>query len=254
MTRPPRLPGAGLPLRPAGTQAEGRARLADEAARVAQITARAAPPASVGPDVPVAPARGAMVVETPFETRGNARVRSGHQAPGEAAPRDRARAADIWDRMDRDARLRHDRRGAEAAFVPAFTSAQVAQARLYRALVERHSAGGVQCASLEARVSGGSGGGGFADAFLAEGRQIEAMRRRIGDGCGMALRRLRPSASASGKGGRSRITDRALVDAVALGQQTVQTVLRRHGWAASGEVLARARAVLAAALDRMQGR
>lgn len=224
----------------------GLARLASEAARMAAMMRAATPPAECGGDIPVAPARGAFRVVTPLELvpGSEARVRqSGYRGPGEAAPRAGVVLADVFDRMARDA--------ARAGAPEPFSAGQVAAARRYRDLVERHEAGGVKCSSLEARAGGSSRGGDVADARLIEGREIEAMRRRVGTGVALAVRRLRPSA----RGGASTgiITDRALVDAVCLQGLSLSAVLRAHGWSCYGGHREALRTALAGALDRMQG-
>lgn len=240
--------------------------MAAERQRIAGIIADATPPEACGPDAPIAPARGPMAVirERGIAPGGQAAVGTGHVGEGEDRPRMAMRAVDEFDRMVRRAvdahearvaRLERDWQGAadrfrEPRFVPPVTSGQIAIGRHYQALVERHTAGGVRCSSLEA-LQGGGGGGAFMDAWLIEAREIEALRRRIGDGTAMAVRRVRPS-SRGGAAARV-ITDRALVDAVCLAGLSLAEVLRRHGWAPKGEHRERLRTALAGALDRMQG-
>ena len=239
---------------------------AAEAGRIAGILAKAAPPAECGPAMPVAPARGPMAVIRPrgLAPGGQAAIDTGYMAPGEAIPRKAMREADAFDAMMRRAIDAHAAAVAKAEaawtgdpdrfraprFVPPLSSSQIAIGRHYQALVERHTAGGVKCSSLEAQRGGGCGGE-FMDAYLAEAREIDALRRRIGDGAALLVRRVRPSARGGAAAGM--ITDRALVDAVCLAGLSLAEVLRRHGWCSDGKHRAKLRTALAGALDRMQG-
>lgn len=215
-----------------------------EAVNLLRLHLRSMPPAECGPAMVAAPARGAMRVVASRRMVGAMSVRDGFS---------RMEEADLFDRMERDARAAWEKRmadvpdGKRPAYVPVFSSGQVAMARHYRALVESHSAGGMRCSSLDS--SGGGDGGGFMDAFLHEGDQIALLRRRIGTGVAMPLRRIRPSE----RGSRRSITDRALVDAVCLAGQTLSEVLKDHHWTVDGKHREAARTALAAALDRMQG-
>ncbi|WP_273687343.1 hypothetical protein [Ketogulonicigenium vulgare] len=167
-------------------------------------------------------------------------IRVNDQANDPAPP---AHIADVFDVM----RLQAERRGGD--FV--LTHSQIAMARTYRDLVERHEAGGIKCSSAEA--SGGGGGGGSADSFtqarLDASRLIGTLRKRVGDGVAMEIRRIRPSH----RGTRARISDRALVDQVCIMDQGISAVLRSHGWIVNGKTVAAATKALGAALDRMQG-
>ncbi len=219
---------------------------AAEAAQLLHLHLRAVPPVECGPEMVAAPARGPMRVVASRRMVGAMSVRDGFS---------RMEEADVFDRMERAARdawskalsLLPEAEQARLRYVPPFSSGQVAMARRYRALVESHSAGGVKCSTLDG--SGGGDGGGFMDAYLAEGDELRRLWRAIGPGVAMALRRLRPSA----RGSRISIKDRALVDAVCLAGRSISEVLRAHGWADKGEYRAAARVALAAALDRMQG-
>ncbi len=205
--------------------------------QVRVMLAQAMPPLMVG-DIPVAPARGPMKVVPIWEAQaGGTRLLTGH----------RAEPADVFDTMGEAARARHDRVTPDSAYAPPFTPGQVYMARHYRALTERHSAGGMKCASLEGR-QGGSGGE-FMDAYLAEGRELTALHRKIGTGQAMVVRRVRPSA----RGSRSGIMDRRLVDMVCLGDMTLSAVLDSHGWTVDGKHREALRTALGGALDRMQG-
>lgn len=217
-----------------------------EAVRLLKMHLRAVPPVECGPEMPIAPARGAMRVVASRRMVGAMSVRDGFS---------RMEEADVFDRMERAARdawskalsLLPEAEQARLRYVPPFSSGQVAMARRYRALVESHSAGGMKCSTLDG--SGGGDGAGFMDAYLAEGDELLRLWRAIGPGVAMPLRRVRPSA----RGSRISIKDRALVDAVCLAGRSISEVLRAHGWADKGEYRAAARVALAAALDRMQG-
>lgn len=229
--------------------AAGRA--AAERARLDAILSRATPVEGCGPAIPVAPARGPQVAFMPHVVMPDEKAESGYKVErigwrGFSA----ARAADIFDVLERIAAKRKDKDGNPGR--SPFSKGQVNVARLYRDLVERHDAGGMRCASLEARRgSGPSGGGEFMDAFIAEGEQIALMRRRIGAGVAMAVRRVRPSK----RGGPDAkpILDRVLVDAICLEGCSFRAVLERHGWSLDGKNVKRLIAALASILDRMQG-
>jgi len=226
-------------------------RAAAERARLDAILSRATPVEGCGPAIPVAPARGPQVAFMPHVVMPDEKAESGYKVErigwrGFSA----ARAADIFDVLERIAAKRKDRDGNPGR--SPFSKGQVNVARLYRDLVERHDAGGMRCASLEARRgSGPSGGGEFMDAFIAEGEQIALMRRRIGAGVAMAVRRVRPSK----RGGPDAkpILDRVLVDAICLHGETFEAVLRQHGWSKTGRNISALIEALAACLDRMQG-
>lgn len=217
----------------------GAARLAAEAGRVARMLADATPPEAMRA-APVAPARGAqrLVTEMQALPGGVRRIVGQHWEE-----------ADVFTAMMRDAVARHGAAAGDAPFVAPFTPGQIAMARHYRHLTERHAAGGMKCASLESRGGGGGAGGDFMDAYLAEGRELARLHRCIGAGEAMVLRRIRPSA----RGTRRGIGTRALVDRVCLADESLADVLRAHGWAVKGEHRAALRVVLCAALDRMQG-
>ncbi len=213
-----------------------QAGLKAEAVRVAAVKAQATPPADVGP-VPVAPARGAQRIVTDYVALpGGMRRAVGR----------RLEAADVFDRMTAQAQRRHG--DSEAPFVAPFSHGQIAIARHYRALVERHDAGGVRCSQIESGRAGGSGGE-FMDAYLAVGSEIARLRARIGAGAAQAVRRVRPS----DRGSVVTVSDRVLVDMVCLQDRTLDAVLVAHGWAVKGAHRQALRVALAAALDRMQG-
>jgi hypothetical protein len=214
--------------------------LAEEAARLAAIKAKWTPPEAMAA-APVAPAAGPKVLVPEYEIAvGGIRRRvSAHW-----------RDADVFDQMERDARRAHERQDGEAVFASPYSPGQLGIARHYRALTERHDAGGMRCASLEAGRSGGAGGS-FIDAFISEGDELRRLHQAIGSGVAMAVRRVRPSVR--GGQGAGIILDRYLVDAVCLGQMDLNTVLARCGWSIKGQHRKALRVALAAALDRMQG-
>lgn len=217
---------------------------AGEADRVTALLLAATPPEAMV-QAPVAPARGPMrlVPEYELSKGGIPKLVSQHW-----------RGLDQLSVMCRQARARYDRdpprnaKGEPLPFVAPFTPGQIAMAQHYQALVERHDAAGMRGASVEVRAAvtpGGGQGGGFIEAYLSEGREIDMIRRRIGDGLALEVQR--------GKGKRSSITVRRLVDMVVLGDADLTAVLRAHGWAKDAVVLRRLRDALAEALDHMQG-
>lgn len=227
--------------RRAALRAVGR-RAERERASIEQILQRATPPREMDA-APVAPARGPMLLRDNIIA-----------APGGTRQRDGAhwRGMDRLSIMCRHAYERHAKSGSDQPFVAPFSPGQVSMALHYQALVERHDAAGIKLASIEGRSarSGGASGGGFMEAYLSESAELETIRRRIGDGVAMAVRRVRPSAR--GTGARS-ISDRALVDMVCLGGSDLNVVLSAHGWSCDGKNRSSLKRGLADALDRMQG-
>lgn len=241
------------PIRAGNSVAPTLHRIA-ESARCEAIKAGAAVPDICGPEIPASPARGAFRVFRPVEivpgSRGTARS-SGYQGPGELRPRAAIARADVFDAMRNDALRRHEAAGADPdEFIPPFTPGQEQVGRDYRDLTERHEAGGIKCASLEA-IGRGGGQGEFIDAFIAEGMRLAWMINRIGTGTAMEVRRIRPSK----RGGKARgvILNRTLVDMVCLGDRSLSDVLKVHGWAAKGDTREALRRALASILDSMRG-
>ncbi|WP_442772696.1 hypothetical protein [Paenirhodobacter enshiensis] len=243
------------PVWAAMTDREQRAaaRLIPEEARLMAMLRAATAPADCGPEIPVAPARGGCRAFTVVQVVPGAHTAgpgeelpvedAGYRGPGEDRPRRAVAVADVFDRMDVAARR---------ARKPApLTPGQIAIARRYRTLVERHDAGGIKLSSIEGRT-GGSGGRGadVTDLRLIEAREIAALRRRIGEGAAMVVRRVRPSKRGLGA---SIILDRRLVDAVCLEDMDPSAVLRAHGWSVDGKHQMLLSAALSGALDRMQG-
>lgn len=229
----------------------GALRRAQERERVAGIIARAMPAEGCGPAIPIAPARGPSVAITPNVVMPDEKSETGYkvEATGWRGFR-AARAIDVFDTLDQREAVRARKEGRDP--VPPFSKAQVTIARHYRDLVERHDAGGMRCASLEARGSGGgSSGGEFIDAYLATGNEIQQLRQRIGSGAAMVVRRVRPSAR--GTTTASIIRDRDLVDAVCLHGKGFVEVLLAHGWSKDGKNAKALQVALGGCLDRMRG-
>jgi hypothetical protein len=145
------------------------------------------------------------------------------------------------------ARMRHEARKIESAFVPPYSPAQVAMAELYAALVEWRDGSAMKCASLEPGREGG-GSGHFIDSFMDRGRQLAEMQARIGDGVAMDIRRHMDRGNT-----RSPITVRAAVDMACLAGVDLSEVLRRFGWPENGQHRRQLRDAIRGALDRMQG-
>lgn len=224
----------------------GRERLEAERRRVERLASAATPPDECDPDIVPAPARGHCVLVPHIAMVPNGTDAHGEQswtpAPTGYGHRSSVRQMDVFDRMAL---------AATRARRPApLTPGQIAVARRYRDLVERHDAGGIRCSDLD-RATGPGAGSDFMDAYLAAVREIESIRRRIGGGASLAIRRIRPST----RGGPARraILDRALVDMVCLGDRTLSEVLRGHGWQVDGRHRAALTEALSGALDRMIG-
>jgi len=216
-------------------------------AGMALMKAACRPPAGTGPAlVQVAPARGHMVAFQPVAMfqRGDGAIEA---RPDSFDGRRVTRRGDAFDRMqehaDRAARLAGRRR------VLLFTPGQIDIGREYQALVERHRAAGVKLSSIEGRMGGSGDGGAFIVSVLRDRERIDDLRRKIGNGTALSLRRIRPSA----RGSRRAITDRALVDMVCLEERTITEVISAHGWKKCGSTIVAARAALVAALERMRG-
>lgn len=235
--------GFGLGKGSNGFDLSGRERLEAEQRRCDAIMAKAAPPAELSGVVPVAPARGAMVISQGFEA-----------LPGGMRRRDGVRMRELSPlaQMVANAWLRHQDRYAgkdEApAFVAPYDPAQVQVSEDYRALVERHEAGLIKCSSNGAGRAGGGSSGLAIDRFMDDGRWLAILRDRIGDQVVMSPRRNMDRGNT-----RKAITSRALVDQVVLHGKDLSSVLSRHGWDGQTKHRRVLREALCAALDRMQG-
>lgn len=209
---------------------------ATEAARLDQLRARAAPPASCGPDMPAAPARGPLVA---MPRMAMVRTDDGYDLQHIGfRGRDAARARDAFDLMADQARR-------AGGFDP-FTATQKMAGRAYAALVERHEHSGLRCRSAEtlSNARGGSSHDGVMDLILDEGRQIDAMRAAIGEGWALEVTRR-------SKRRREPITVRELVDRVCLQGLSISEVLEASGWTMKAELRAWAQRAMAEALDRV---
>jgi hypothetical protein len=193
-----------------------------EAQRIAATRAAGRVPAGCGPEIPEAPARGAV------------RLRIDPDRPG---ARSALMRADVFDAIT----LAAARRGAAAPL----SAVQICAGRHYGALFERHACAGMRGSSIEA-VRGGSGGGGsFVDAVLADRAELARLRDLIGPGLVKAAGR---------KGAGGQITALALVHSVAVEDRTLAQVLRRAGWSASGQAVRALEVGLSHALDRLLDR
>jgi hypothetical protein len=195
-----------------------------EAWRIAEVRSAGVVPEGVSSKICEAPARGPVRVVGVAGSAAKALMR-----------------ADVFDVMAAKA-ARHKK---SAPFSPG----QVAMARHYRDLVERHACAGMQCTSLETMSGGGSGGGCFMDAVLRDRDEIKRLHRRIGDGAALVVRRHRPSK----RGSRASIPDRRLVDMVCLEDRSLSEVLEAHGWSVKSDYRVSLRKALSGALDRMAG-
>lgn len=218
----------------------GNTRLALEAARILEIKAQSTAPTECGEAiVSMAPARGSIEVFREvemFET-----------GSGEMVPRSTGFAGfSALRRRDAFTRMIDQSKRSKSGDI--FTPAQLVIARHYAGIVERHSAGGMKGSSNEARTDkSADGGGGFMDAFCAEGDEIRALRRRIGSGFAVQIQRKRNSETSR----RRALPVRDLVDGVCLQEKTISEILRAYGWAKDAARLKIARKSLCEALDRM---
>lgn len=212
-----------------------------EAMRIEAVKVMGHVPPEAGPEIPSAPARGPvrmfdMIAAYPKGDDGYEHKRAGFMG------RKTLQRADAFDVMAAKA-ARHKKPSP-------LTPSQVSMGRFYRDLVERHTSAGVRCSSLESLSQRSAGGGGeYIDAVLRDRDRIEIMRRRIGSGSAMVVRRIRPST----RGSRVAIMDRTLVDMVCLQDMAISDVLRAHGWAIKADLVRALQAALGAALGRMMG-
>lgn len=228
------------------TMAEARAmafELLPEPARIALVQRAGLAPDVCGPAIPVSPARGPVRVFDIMQSYPKGTDETVLKPAGYLGRKSMQRL-DVFGRMG----AQSSRKGGGAML----TDSQISIGRLYRTLVEDREAGAVRCASLEAGRGGGGGTReGFTDHRLDLSQRIDRLQARIGTGCSMAIRRIRPSK----RGGvaRANITDRTLVDSVCLYDLDLSAVLRGSGWAVKGETVSAACLALAGALDRMIG-
>lgn len=209
-------------------------------AAVARLSARAVPPPLVSPEIVAAPARGQVdvlrlsdVVLTPSGPRVRSASVDGFHP---------VRVEDALGGMDRAAR-----KGGQAK-PDLFTTMQRDTARAYATLHERVQSAGVRCSSVEALGAGGSGGGSFIDAVMADSARLSRMQAAIGNGLVLIPR----NAQAHADRPRSAIRVADLVDQVCLGDRSLSAVLHAHGWGRQTPQLRTLRLALCGALDRMQ--
>lgn len=207
----------------------------------AWVMARAEAPESCGPAIPAAPARGAAIRFQPVAVVPKGETDWAIEPVGYRG-RDAIRQADGFDKLERAAR----RKGEAGPFSPG----QISAGRAYAALVEFVSAGGVKLSSLEARGGGSAPGAGlFIDRYSDAVRQLEALRRRLGERPAMAVRRVRPSRRGAESAVARSIGNRALVEGFCVSGQSLVEILLAHGWANSGRNIEVLRDALAEALE-----
>jgi hypothetical protein len=217
--------------------------LLPEPARIALVQRSGLAPDVCGPAIPVSPARGPVRVFDIMQSYPKGQDETVLKPAGYLGRKSMQRL-DVFGRMA----AQSARKGGDAML----SDSQISIGRLYRTLVEDREAGAVRCASLEAGRGGGGGTReGFTDHRLDMSQRIDRLQARIGSGCSMAIRRIRPSK----RGGiaRSNISDRTLVDSVCLYDLDLSAVLRGSGWAVYGDTVTAACSALAGALDRMIG-
>lgn len=212
-----------------------------EAARCESIHTAASVPAACGQDIIPAPARGGFVLERIRHLDGMTRADFVETTKGYVR-RSPIRRADAFDAMIAAA--------TRAKREWPLTPGQISIGRRYHDLVELLSADGTKLSQLQGSFGSGDSGN-WMDQRLALSREVEGMRRRIGTGVAMAVRRIRPSDR--GEAARGPILDRDLVDMVCLQGRGLADVLKSHGWAVKGAHRDAISEALSAALDRMIG-
>lgn len=215
---------------------------------LAEVKASGARPPDCGDSiVDVAPARGPVRRFMPMEVarteNGNYRARKAGEFQRDGTQAHAIQRVDAFDKMEAQAARRRKNRDDTT---PLFTRAQVAAGRTYSALFERHAAAGAKCSSLET-MGGGSGGGSFIDAVLADGRRLDEMRHRIGAGHAVEPKRVAPHGD---RRRAIRVID--LVHLVCVAGLTLSEVLERYGWAGNLRNRTELRKPLCAALDRIR--
>lgn len=191
--------------------------------------------------IPDAPARGAVLGFHPKETyiseTGNAmQRRAGRYAA--------LKVQDAFDKAELDAK-RYRR---EAPF----TAGQVDVGREFGELFERCASSGLKLSSIE---GGGGGGGsdGVSEAQLADMQRLGLLKRRLGSGVAMPIRRVRPSKRGVADGRPKRnISDAVLVRMFCVDGDSLSAVLAAHGWSDYGKSRNVLRDALRVALERMR--
>ena len=227
--------------RGAGMKDHLAAKVAAERARLDAIKDAAAVPDECGPDIAPSPARRGFVLVRPVELLpvGTDRVEAVHRGYG---GRSAIQCADVFDAM----RAAAARRKKPMALTPG----QISMARRYRDLVELLAADGCKLSNLDASTGSGDSGG-WMDRRLQVSQEVDILRRRIGNGVALSVRRVRPSDRGAAQ--RGQILDRVMVDMVCLKGCSVDQVLRAHGWQTNGRGRKAVTDALSAALDRMIG-
>lgn len=215
--------------------------MVSEARRIREMQAAARVPVECGPDIVPSIARGGFVLHMnvellPIGSEGVAAVHRGYGG------RPAIRRADPFDAMQAAAA----RAGRPSPMMPS----QIAIGRRYHDLVELLSADGVKLSQLQASFGGG-GKTDWMDQRMVYSDEVARLRRRIGTGACLQVRRIRPSDR--GPNQRGTILDRVLVDMFCLMGYGIKAVLRAHGWQADGRNQKVCREALCGALDRMIG-
>lgn len=234
---------------PAGLSARLKAQEAERAAalRLKAVKDAGAIPEACGPDIAPAPARGGFVLVQNIELLpvGTDDVEAVHRGYG---GRQAIRGADVFDAMLAAAARRNQ---------PApLTPGQIAVGRRYHNLVELLAADGMKLSSLQAGA-GGTDARDWMDRRLELSAELEGMRRRIGIGPVMVLRRIRPSQRkrdlAPGERAPETFTARDLIDGVCVKGLTLKQVLVRFSWQDNGRNAKAALQALSETLDAMIG-
>lgn len=218
-----------------------------EALRLHAIKAAAAVPEECGPDIAPSPARGGFVLQRNIELLpvGTDKVEAVHRGFGGRAA---IRRADVFDAMIAAA-LRAKRP------VP-LTPGQIAVGRRYHDLAELLTADGTKLSSLQSSFGGGTGRD-WMDRRMEFSAELEGMRRRIGIGPAIVLRRVRPSQRnrdlQPGERAPHIFTRRDLVDAVCLKGKSIKQALVLFGWQGDGRNCKAAIQALSGTLDAMIG-
>ncbi|RJL13702.1 hypothetical protein C9E82_13300 [Paracoccus siganidrum] len=226
----------------AAADPEIKDRMAIEAQRCRVMMAAAALPEECGDEIAPSPARGGFVLER-FRHLEEGRDDEFIQTSKGYVRRLPVRRADAFDAMIAAA-LRAKRDEMPLSY------GQIAIGRRYHDLVEMLSSDGTKLSQLQGSTGSGDNGG-WMDRRLALSAELAGMRRRIGNGVAMAVRRIRPSDR--GSKARGTITDRVLVDMVCLQGRGIKAILLAHGWQDDGRNKKALREALSASLDRMMG-
>lgn len=226
-------------------RAEKRAeRATAEAQRIAEVTDLGAVPGACGGEIEPAPGRGPVATFLPLQLLPQG-ADGWTMAPNGHKGRLGLRRADAFDIAADQVRRR------DKAAAPPFTPSEIAMGRTYRDLVERYAAGAIKCSDVEGQVSSGTGRD-FMDTYIAIGEEIAALRRWIGEGAALELRRMRPSKS--GGPARRMILKRTLVDDFCLRDQPITAIMKAHGWSNDKGTRARVTLALRASLGDMAAR